>query len=393
MKSWCSIMNKFILGLTGAFGSGCTEITNKFIVTKGFEYISLSDILREEYKTRYGSLEGLSEREALQDFGNELRKNNRPDILARKAIEKINSMSGNFIVIDSIRNPLEIELLRKEFVDFYLIGIFANQEVRWNRVKGKYQNNNIDFERDEKRDKGEDFDYGQKVTECFLNSDLIISNNETIMGYNDAYKIMDAKITKYLSLLQNPYKQLPQEMETLMAIAYANSQRSSCQKRKVGAIIVDDFGNIFSSGYNEVPTLDKPCANVYGGCYRDHVRNDLKTELLGKNISQEDTNSIIKKFKVLEKCRALHAEENAILNVARFGSANAVKGATLYTTTYPCNLCANKISQVGISEMVYFEPYPVLEAKRTLDEAEIVQTPFEGITFKSYFKIYGEIQT
>ena len=45
---------------------------------------------------------------------------------------------------------------------------------------------------------------------------------------------------------------------------------------------------------------------------------------------------------MLDYCRALHAEENAILNVARFGSSIALRGAVLYTTTYPCNLCANK---------------------------------------------------
>ena len=47
-------------------------------------------------------------------------------------------------------------------------------------------------------------------------------------------------------------------------------------------------------------------------------------------------------FKMLDYCRALHAEENAIRNVARFGSSIALRGAVLYTTTYPCNLCANK---------------------------------------------------
>lgn len=55
-----------------------------------------------------------------------------------------------------------------------------------------------------------------------------------------------------------------------------------------------------------------------------------------------------KRFKILDYCRALHAEENAILNVTRTGSSSELKEATLYTSTYPCNLCANKITQVGI---------------------------------------------
>lgn len=101
--------------------------------------------------------------------------------------------------------------------------------------------------------------------------------------------------------------------------------------------------------------------------------------------------NVMARVKLLEKCRALHAEENAILNIARFGSAAVLKDATLYTTTYPCNLCANKIAQVGIRKVVYYEPYPVEEAKITLEKAHVEQEMFEGITFNSYFRVFNEI--
>ena len=92
---------------------------------------------------------------------------------------------------------------------------------------------------------------------------------------------------------------------------------------------------------------------------------------------------------MLDYCRALHAEENAIRNVARFGSSIALRGAVLYTTTYPCNLCANKCASRDFKEVVYLEPYPMKEAKTILDSQRIEQKSFEGITFNGYFRFYG----
>ena len=175
-----------------------------------------------------------------------------------------------------------------------------------------------------------------------------------------------------------------------MAMAYSNSLRSSCLKRKVGAVIIDSKGSVFSSGYNEVPFLERPCLSEYGDCYRSVSKKGI--EDLFKDGQDVLRKNVMKKVKLLEKCRALHAEENAILNVARFGSTVALEGATLYTTTYPCNLCANKIAQVGgIRKVVYYEPYPVKEAKEILEKAGIQQEMFEGITFNAYFRVFNEI--
>jgi deoxycytidylate deaminase len=90
-------------------------------------------------------------------------------------------------------------------------------------------------------------------------------------------------------------------------------------------------------------------------------------------------------FKILDYCRSLHAEESAILSIAMNGSS-ALKGATLYTSTYPCNLCANKILEVGIEKIYYLEPYPMLEAKKIL--SGIKQIPFQGVTYNGYFRLF-----
>lgn len=176
-----------------------------------------------------------------------------------------------------------------------------------------------------------------------------------------------------------------------MTAAYAVSMRSSCLKRHVGAVIVDSDGNVFSSGYNEVPTTQRPCISAYGRCYRDKLKQEFKLQLK-KDISEESERdkaykSFKTSFKILDYCKSLHAEENAILNVARIGASAALKSATLYTSTYPCNLCANKIAQVGIKEVVYFEPYPMPEAKKILTAQKVVQTPFKGVTYNGYFRL------
>lgn len=391
--------SKMIIGLVGPFGSGCSYIARKILEEEfGYIYISLSDILREEYYTKNQLTPdtGVS-RKILQDFGDYIRKQKGVSYLSQKALEKINKKfeeSGkednvNF-VIDSIRNPEEIKFLKEKYVNFFVFGIFAGSNIRWERIKNNYNGNQAQFLEDERRDKGEKIEYGQRVTDAFLTSDAIILNETTIVNKNEAYLTLKAKVEKYINLFIGKSKnKAPTEMESIMSMAYSNSLRSSCLKRKVGAVIVDSKGNVFSSGYNEVPFLEKPCLNMYGGCYRSVKRDDIKN--LFSNDQKNLCDSVVSQVKLLEKCRALHAEENAILNVARFGSAAVLKDATLYTTTYPCNLCANKIAQVGIKKIVYYEPYPVEEARQTLEKAHVAQEMFEGITFNAYFRVFNEI--
>src|SRR3989338_1290539 len=111
---------KMIIGLTGANASGKGEAAG-YLKSKGFEYYSLSDILREEAKARGIELS----RENLIKLGNELRTKNRPSILADLVIKNIKA-KGNY-VIDSIRNPFEVKALRK-LSGFILIGIDAPVE-------------------------------------------------------------------------------------------------------------------------------------------------------------------------------------------------------------------------------------------------------------------------
>lgn len=377
---------KIVIGLTGPFGSGCTYIANSILKESGYEYISLSDILR--------ALPDCSkeiERTDLQDFGNKVRKEKGNDYLASVAIEHIMKSDKTKFVVDSIRNTHEVDLLENTFASFYLLATWATKDVRWNRVKDKYSGDNSLFEKDDNRDNNEKIENGQQITLCYQMADFIVLNEDHIYSVDsDKFKELRGQVNRYIGIVEQKEKFSPNEMETFMAMAYANSMRSSCLQRKVGALIIDDSGNVFSSGYNEVPASEFPCKNVYGRCYRKYLREKIDSQVKTILDDDEKSDKISDLFKsnskMLDYCRSLHAEESAIVNMARLGVSANINNATLYTTTYPCNLCANKIAQVGIKNVVYYEPYPQEEAKRILHDHSVEQKPFQGVTFNGYFR-------
>lgn len=382
-----------VIGLTGSFGSGCSYISKNFLEPKGYNKISLSDILKKEYEKEKKE-KPPKKREKLQEYGNYIRKEKGLDYLVQKAVEIIKTdKSHNKWVIDSIKNPNEIKTLKKTFNEFYLFGIFAEQNTRWERVKeGSYDGDKGQFDRDDERDKDDDLKHGQNVQGCFYKADIIINNDEHIQTIrNQTFDDLQKVVEKYLNLIEDKSSEfVPNENETLMAMAYANSLRSRCCKRKVGAIIMDLEGNVFSSGFNDVPSDLDSCQKIYTMCYRYYIKNKFKDTIYELEDEEEEAERIWKKFnktfKNLDLCRAMHAEESAILNVAKFGSSTALIGSKLYTTTYPCNLCANKIATVGIKYIVYSEPYPVEEAKVILNGYDVKEEPFEGVTFNGYFR-------
>ncbi len=192
---------------------------------------------------------------------------------------------------------------------------------------------------------------------------------------------------------------------------------------------------VVSVGYNDVPA-GIPCVfREYGKCYRDHLQEEHASKLkfcpsCGKQIPEEiicplcsmpnkarklqceneDCNSEIlasyecegcecKVFstflpgeedapgKLLDMCRALHAEENAILGLPGIGRGDNGK-LVLYTTTFPCNLCANKIVAAGIGTVYYAEPYTMKESWDVLKKANVKIVKFEGIKSSAYFRLY-----
>ena len=127
----------YVVGLVGPFGSGCSYVAKKIVENHGYEYLSLSDVLREEYKKENPNKRKIA-RKDLQDFGDKIREAKGADYLAQIVCKKIKQDTTKNYVVDSIRNPQEINCLRKSFAEFFLFGVFAEPDLRWKRVKEKY---------------------------------------------------------------------------------------------------------------------------------------------------------------------------------------------------------------------------------------------------------------
>ena len=141
--------------------------------------------------------------------------------------------------------------------------------------------------------------------------------------------------------------------EYFLEIAGIVSKRSTCLRRKVGALIVKDR-RILATGYNGTPSGIKHCAEV--GC--------LRTELKVPSGQRH------------ELCRGLHAEQNALLQAALYGVSS--KGSTLYITNQPCIICAKMIINAGIKEVVTAGSYPDKMAGEFLKEAGIKVRKIKG---------------
>ena len=164
-----------VIGLTGPNASGKGEAA-LYIKSKGFAYSSLSDILREE--ARKLGIEPI--RENLIKLGNDLRHKEGSAFLALRAIEGIKK-TGDF-VIDSIRNPAEVEALRRRG-SFTLIGIDAPLEERFKRGLKRERHGDAKtleefVEKEGKENKANP--ENQQLKKCLSMADVVIMNDSTI---------------------------------------------------------------------------------------------------------------------------------------------------------------------------------------------------------------------
>ena len=135
--------------------------------------------------------------------------------------------------------------------------------------------------------------------------------------------------------------------EYFMEMAELAAQRSTCLRRHVGAVIVKDRHAV-ATGYNGAPSGVAHCDEI-GGCLRQQL-----------NVPSGQRHEI---------CRALHAEQNAIIQAAKMG--NTIDGATIYVTHQPCAICAKMIINSGIKRIIIKEAYPDEMAEQILAEAGI----------------------
>jgi dephospho-CoA kinase len=169
-----------VIGLTGTMGSGKNTIKNILLRKFNCYHVTLSDVIRGEVEKKRGTFN----RTKLQDMGDEMRQKYGTHILALLAIEYF-SRDKEMIVVDGIRNPGEVEYLKKKFgLNFSLIAVDAPLEARFKRIAGRGDPKDPktieEFEQADRRDKGEGQpEYGQHVAACVQLADHKIENNGT----------------------------------------------------------------------------------------------------------------------------------------------------------------------------------------------------------------------
>ncbi len=422
--------NELIFAVVGHVGSGTSAIANdlKQVLThqklvggsydteilKASELLASQDAGASLVGARRGTLEYATR---LQDLGDALREKEDHAAVARLLILRIRQLRAQKLgraepgtgavtpdgtrrayILDSIRHPMEIELLRNVYQSaFVLVGVVCEEAERLRRLRKKYEDEEEDEEEGTRaarafmeRDAQASEKHGQRVSDAFHLSDIFLDNSANRQNpegdANEHWGIPD-ELHRLVKLITHAEVVRPRAAETAMHAAYGAQLRSACLSRQVGASLVDGSGNLLSTGTNEVPRAgggvygesfdvdddnDHRCAFKNKLCSSTREQNELIEELAKLLVERKATTldheglfALLKGSRLrqlLEFSRAVHAEMDALLRAAREGTSTV--GGRMFVTTYPCHYCARHIVAAGVDEVQYIEPYPKSRATK-----------------------------
>ncbi|HCE2050731.1 TPA: hypothetical protein ACF37V_000243 [Vibrio parahaemolyticus] len=324
------------------------------------------------------------------------------------------------VVLDAIRNPYEAFFFRERYSAFYLLSVTTENDKRINRLLSESSISKEDIKAIDSREnpdslKGEDRFWSLDLQRCIEISDIHLYNPD------DNYKLKSLKrqLIKYISLIMHPGLVTPSQDERCMQIAYNAKLNSGCLSRQVGAVVTDSDKSIKAVGWNNVAQGQTPCnlrraedllTNEDESAFSLFERENTKfrtslgniysfTEstnksFRGKPVSYcfKDIKNSIDGEKNQVHTRALHAEENAFLQVSKYGGM-PVKHGYLYTTASPCELCAKKAYQLKIDSVIFIDPYPGVANDHIINCG--VDTPklklFSGAIGRAYQQLFEPI--
>lgn len=246
------------------------------------------------------------------------------------------------------------------------------------------------------------------------------------------YQPHSLQILKLIALIQQPGLITPTYIERIMQIAHTTKLNSGCISRQVGAVVTDSSFSVKGIGWNDVPQGQAPCANrdlrdlidkkekdftqfelgdtdhKYddGNSFNEKIRADFdkSSNNLNKNLEGRPCAYCFKtfhnKYEGVDNqvhTRSLHAEENAMLQIAKNGGQGLYKG-NLFTTASPCELCSKKAFQLGIKNIFYIDLYPGISEKHILQGGmKSTSNPnlyqFQGVIGRGYQKLYEPFMT
>lgn len=344
-----------------------------------------------------------------------------------KLLRKINSankIEQTCVVIDAIRNPFEALYFRERYGAFYLMSVNVDDHSRVHRLQNTYNLNikqikEIDNKEYPDNVNDEMFFVSQNIQRCIELSDIHINNPQVD---SEELPYLKTILARYVSLILHPGLVTPTHSERCMQVAFNAKLNSGCISRQVGAVVTDADYSIKSVGWNCVPKGQISCLlrsakdlinnenmKIYSDfensnydfrsklkkLFSEAIATDESTNFLkGKNLSYcfKKIYNINKNDKNQVHTRALHAEENAFLQIVKYGG-NGVSNGYLFTTASPCELCSKKAYQLGIRKIVYIDPYPGISTEHILGcgfnrpDLEL----FTGAIGRAYFQLYEPI--
>ncbi|MCB1486057.1 MAG: dCMP deaminase [Bauldia sp.] len=281
-------------------------------------------------------------------------------------------------ILQQFKRKEEIELLRQVYGRlFFQISIYSRRSARIDFLARLFAHSDNSSDIDSYRPNSEDIVqqdhneigslFGQSIEKTFHDADLIINSDIPKPSVAE-------QVNRFCELLFGSNSISPTKIEYGMLSARSSALRSLDLSRQVGAALFSRKGEIISLGCNEVPKAG-------GGTYwsdediddRDYKRNldanfQRKKEILREIITiirpKANVDEMFKDKRLadsqlmdaIEYGRVVHAEMSAISDAARLG--RPTQGGILFTTTFPCHVCAKHIVAAGIARVVFLEPYP-----------------------------------
>ena len=350
-----------------------------------------------------------------------------------KAIKDHNNEKGKNteIVIDTLRNPFEIMFFKQRYRAYYTFAVSRSEAIRKDELKKRYQNDNFsDIEillnEEYSGAKNGEF-YKQNVSACIQNADVHLAfesidevkeKNEKKDNTASPFFSWGMQLLKFISLIDHPGIITPSPEERCMQFAYTAKYNSGCISRQVGAAISDEFYSLKAIGWNNTPEGHVPCnlrsvedylneqdfdsftpyereydkfKETIIENYKSQVEKS-KSHLKGRNVSY-CFKTLINSYtegKNQVHTRSLHAEENAFLQISKYGGTG-IKNGKLFATASPCELCSKKAFQLGIDVIYYIDPYPGIAEEHIL-KAGTNKNPklrlFSGAIGAAYNSLY-----
>lgn len=327
------------------------------------------------------------------------------------------------IVIDALRNPFEILYFRERYAAFYCMSVNTTEKIRHDQLL-KRKNFRLEEvkaldEKEGEKKRLNDSYQEIDVIRCIQLSDIFLSHNGEDPKEN---RDLINQILTYISLIIHPGLIPPTPQERVMQVAFTAKLNSGCLSRQVGAAVTDSNYSVKSIGWNSVPEGQVPCSlrklddlvrgedpeafsdyeqrNSYFYDYASSLLNQYSSDkiekLNGLTISycfkNIHTKRVPKQRYNQVHTRSLHAEENAFLQLVKYGG-QGIEGGKLFTTASCCELCAKKAYHLGISEIYYIDSYPGISNAHIFQNGGKDHRPevilFSGAVGRAYINLYN----